>query len=88
MTEFNFIQRIFNHVLLFEQHIRALKNFESEPPYQKAYYYLAVLLTEHVWTKDELLAAHKCKLFQYRHTIIFIHVELNSYHHIYTIIQM
>lgn len=39
------------------QYIRSLKNFATEQPYQHAVYYLAVLLTEHAWTKQELLAA-------------------------------
>lgn len=43
------------------QYIRSLKNFAAEQPYQHAVYYLAVLLTEHSWTKEELLAATKCK---------------------------
>nr|XP_022903817.1 insulin-degrading enzyme [Onthophagus taurus] len=40
-----------------ENYIRMLKNFAAEQPYQHAVYYLAVLLTEHSWTKQELLAA-------------------------------
>ncbi|XP_003701355.1 insulin degrading metalloproteinase isoform X2 [Megachile rotundata] len=40
-----------------ENHIRSLKNFETEQPYQHAVYYLAVLLSEQVWMKDELLQA-------------------------------
>ncbi|RZC37709.1 insulin-degrading enzyme, partial [Asbolus verrucosus] len=40
-----------------ENYIRNLKNFAAEQPYQHAVYYLAVLLTEHSWTKQELLAA-------------------------------
>lgn len=39
------------------QYIRGLKNFEAEQPYQHAAYYLAVLLSEQVWVKNELLAA-------------------------------
>lgn len=45
-----------NNFALF-QYIRALKNFSIEQPYQHAVYYLAVLLVEHSWTKQELLAA-------------------------------
>lgn len=44
-------------VIFVLQYIRALKNFSIEQPYQHAVYYLAVLLTEHSWTKQELLAA-------------------------------
>ncbi|CAK9808752.1 Insulin-degrading enzyme [Anthophora quadrimaculata] len=40
-----------------ENHIRNLENYEAEQPYQRAFYYLAVLLSEHVWTMDELLQA-------------------------------
>ncbi|XP_076547139.1 insulin degrading metalloproteinase isoform X2 [Osmia lignaria lignaria] len=40
-----------------ENYIRGLKNFETEQPYQHAVYYLAVLLSEQVWMKDELLNA-------------------------------
>ncbi|XP_019877386.1 insulin-degrading enzyme isoform X4 [Aethina tumida] len=40
-----------------ENYIRNLKNFSAEQPYQHAVYYLSVLLTEHSWTKQELLAA-------------------------------
>ncbi|CAD6233778.1 GSCOCG00007274001-RA-CDS [Cotesia congregata] len=40
-----------------EIYIRNLKNFEADQPYQHAVYYLAVLLTEQGWTKDELLEA-------------------------------
>lgn len=43
--------------ILKENYIRGLKNFEAEQPYQHAVYYLAVLLAEHVWVKDELLDA-------------------------------
>lgn len=53
----------------FFQYIRTLKNFSMEQPYQHAVYYLTVLLTEHSWTKKELLAAadRKTKLtFSYR----------------------
>ncbi|XP_044760344.1 insulin-degrading enzyme [Coccinella septempunctata] len=40
-----------------ENYIRNLRNFNAEQPYQHAVYYLAVLLTEHSWTKQELLGA-------------------------------
>ncbi|XP_015602966.1 insulin-degrading enzyme isoform X2 [Cephus cinctus] len=43
--------------ILKENYIRGLKNFEAEQPYQHAVYYLAVLLAEHVWVKDELYDA-------------------------------
>nr|XP_031836448.1 insulin-degrading enzyme isoform X1 [Nomia melanderi] len=40
-----------------ENYSRALSNFEAGKPYQHTVYYLAVLLSERVWTKDELLKA-------------------------------
>lgn len=43
---------------------RALKNFNAEQPYQHAVYYLALLLTEHAWTKQELIDAVSCKCFK------------------------
>lgn len=38
-----------------EQYIRSLKNYQTEQPYQHAIYYLALLLTELAWTRQELL---------------------------------
>lgn len=43
-----------------EQMHRALKNFNAEQPYQHAVYYLALILTEHAWTKQELIDAVSC----------------------------
>ncbi|KAL7290058.1 hypothetical protein TKK_0015787 [Trichogramma kaykai] len=43
--------------ILKENYIRNLKNFEAEQPYQHVAYYLAVLLSEQVWVKNELLNA-------------------------------
>ncbi|XP_063988848.1 insulin-degrading enzyme isoform X2 [Diachasmimorpha longicaudata] len=43
--------------ILKEQYVRGLKNYSAEQPYQHAVYYLAVLLAEQVWTKDELIEA-------------------------------
>lgn len=49
------------------QYIRGLKNFGTEQPYQHAVYYLAVLLADQVWVKDELLEAstRKCIFSNY-----------------------
>lgn len=47
-----------------EQMHRALKNFNAEQPYQHAVYYLALILTEHAWTKQELIDAVSCKSFK------------------------
>lgn len=49
--------------ILKEQYIRGLKNFQAEQPYQHAVYYLALLLTEHSWTKQELIDAASCKFY-------------------------
>ncbi|KAG8271132.1 hypothetical protein J6590_069508 [Homalodisca vitripennis] len=43
--------------ILKENYIRGLKNFEAEQPYQHAVYFLAVILSEQAWTKEELLNA-------------------------------
>lgn len=43
--------------ILKENYIRNLKNFAAEQPYQHAVYYLAVLLAEQAWMKEELLEA-------------------------------
>ncbi|XP_076297777.1 insulin degrading metalloproteinase isoform X2 [Lasioglossum baleicum] len=40
-----------------ESYIRSLKNFETDQPLTHTVYYLNVLLSEHVWTKDEFLKA-------------------------------
>ncbi|XP_032664480.1 insulin-degrading enzyme isoform X2 [Odontomachus brunneus] len=43
--------------ILKEDYIRDLKNFGAEQPYHHAIYYLALLLAEQAWTKNELLHA-------------------------------
>ncbi|XP_053679845.1 insulin-degrading enzyme [Anopheles nili] len=40
-----------------EQYVRSLKNYKAQQPYQHAIYYLALLLTEQAWTRQELLDA-------------------------------
>uniref|UniRef100_A0A182QBN9 Insulin-degrading enzyme n=1 Tax=Anopheles farauti TaxID=69004 RepID=A0A182QBN9_9DIPT len=45
--------------ILKEQYVRSLKNYQTEQPYQHAVYYLALLLTEQAWTRQELLDATK-----------------------------
>ena len=37
--------------------MRALRNFRAEQPYQQSVYYAAVLTSEQMWTKEELLDA-------------------------------
>lgn len=55
MVNFNIDPKRFK--VLKEKYIRSLKNFVAEQPYQHAVYYLAVLLAEQVWSKEELLEA-------------------------------
>ncbi|XP_060526171.1 insulin-degrading enzyme [Cylas formicarius] len=55
LTNFKIDPKRFN--IWKEHYIRNLKNFSAEQPYQHAVYYLTVLLTEHSWTKEELLAS-------------------------------
>lgn len=55
MTNFTIDPKRF--VILKENFIRSLKNFDAEQPYQHAVYYLTILLTEHAWTIEQLLAA-------------------------------
>ncbi|KPJ02224.1 Insulin-degrading enzyme [Papilio xuthus] len=42
-----------------ENHIRALKNFDAEQPYQHAFYQQTLCLVDVAWTRCELLAAAK-----------------------------
>ncbi|XP_043497973.1 insulin-degrading enzyme isoform X2 [Polistes fuscatus] len=55
MVNFKFAPERFE--ILKENYIRELKNFNTEQPYQHAVYYLAALLIEQTWMKDELLEA-------------------------------
>lgn len=59
MFVFNFCPKRF--AIIREQLHRSLRNFNAEQPYQHAVYYLALLLTEHAWTKQELIDAVSCK---------------------------
>lgn len=59
MFDFNFCPKRFE--IIKEQLYRSLKNFNAEQPYQHAVYYLALILTEHAWTKQELVDAVSCK---------------------------
>jgi insulysin len=54
---FNFTVDEKRFEILKEQYVRGLKNFKAEQPYQHAVYYLALLLTENAWTKQELIDA-------------------------------
>lgn len=55
MFDFKFCRKRFD--IFKEQLDRSLKNFNTEQPYQHAVYYLALILTEHAWTKQELVDA-------------------------------
>uniref|UniRef100_A0A1B6DGR0 Peptidase M16 C-terminal domain-containing protein n=1 Tax=Clastoptera arizonana TaxID=38151 RepID=A0A1B6DGR0_9HEMI len=55
MTNFKIDPKRFE--IIKEAYIRSLKNFETEQPYQHGMFYLAVLLSETAWTKEELLDA-------------------------------
>lgn len=48
-----------------EQLLRSLNNYKAEQPYQHAVYYLALILTEQAWTKQELADAVSCKYIQH-----------------------
>lgn len=55
MYSFNIDEKRFD--ILKEQYVRNLKNYNAEQPYQHAVYYLALLLTEQAWSKQELIDA-------------------------------
>ncbi|KAK6638804.1 hypothetical protein RUM43_007073 [Polyplax serrata] len=38
-----------------EIYVRNLKNFDAEQPYHQVMYYVSLLVTEHAWTKTEML---------------------------------
>jgi len=43
--------------ILKDAYVRALKNFNADQPHQHVVYYTSLLLAEHAWTKEDLLAA-------------------------------
>lgn len=62
------LKRVLDHLFKFdfdsrrfeiykEKLARSLKNYQADQPYQHAIYYLALILTEHAWTKQELTDA-------------------------------
>ncbi|XP_026333644.1 insulin-degrading enzyme, partial [Hyposmocoma kahamanoa] len=62
------LEKIFDHIVNFktdpkrfeimkENHIRAIKNFEAEQPYQHVLYQQALCLSDLVWTRCQLLEA-------------------------------
>ncbi|KAG1681085.1 Insulin-degrading enzyme [Nymphon striatum] len=38
-----------------EKYVRGLHNFKAEQPYQQAFYYTDILLSQYGWTKDDIL---------------------------------
>lgn len=63
MFDFSVDEKRFD--IMKEQYLRGLKNFSAEQPYQLAIYYLAVILTEQAWTKNELIDAMSCTYFSH-----------------------
>uniref|UniRef100_A0A182J3K6 Insulin-degrading enzyme n=1 Tax=Anopheles atroparvus TaxID=41427 RepID=A0A182J3K6_ANOAO len=61
-----------------EQYIRSLKNYQTEQPYQHAIYYLALLLTELAWTRQELLDS--MQLLSMERLQVFIEQLLSRMH--------
>lgn len=65
------------HINFYEfQYSRSLKNYKAEQPYQHAVYYLAVLLSEQIWMKDELLNALSCKFV--KHLAILVNKQIHK----------
>lgn len=75
--------------ILKEQYIRNLKNYNAEQPYQHAVYYLALLLSEQAWSKQELIDASELitverlrsfidELLSRMHVECFIHGNINK----------
>lgn len=72
MFNFEFDPKRFE--IIKEQLLRSLKNFKAEQPYQHAVYYLALILTEHAWTKQELTDAVSCNF-----TLLISNPNLNFF---------
>ena len=58
MFNFEFDSKRFE--IIKEELLRSLKNYQAEQPYKHAVFYLALILTEHAWTKLELIDAVAC----------------------------
>lgn len=56
--------------ILKEEFRLLLKNFVADQPYQHSLYYLALILVENAWSKSELEAAIKCKIFSNQYLIL------------------
>ena len=59
--------------IMIESYLRGLKNFSAEQPFQLVIYYLAVILTEHAWTKKELIDAMSCECIVLTNIVKLIH---------------
>lgn len=55
MTSFTVDAKRFE--ILKDAYVRALRNFNADQPHQHVVYYTSLLLSEHGWTKEELLQA-------------------------------
>ncbi|XP_053683115.1 insulin-degrading enzyme [Sabethes cyaneus] len=75
--------------ILKEQYVRNLKNYNAEQPYHHAVYYLALLLSEQAWSKQELIDASELitverlrsfidELLSRMHVECFIHGNINK----------
>lgn len=69
---FNFEFDVKRFEIYKEQLQRSLKNYQAEQPYQHAVYYLALILTEQAWTKQELADAVSRNYDFYLHSISFL----------------
>ncbi|XP_015174662.1 PREDICTED: insulin-degrading enzyme isoform X1 [Polistes dominula] len=77
MVNFKFAPERFE--ILKENYIRELRNFNTEQPYQHAVYYLAALLVEQTWMKDDLLEAATSHL-TIKQLSTFLQYFLNNIH--------
>lgn len=64
LFNFEFCEKRFE--MIKEQNHRNLKNFKADQPYDQAYDYTALILSECAWSNQELLDAFSCEfLFEY-----------------------
>ena len=64
MRSFESIHNIFK-IFIF-QYGRSLRNFHAEQPHQHAVYFTSVLMSELLWTQEELLDALDGELHRFR----------------------
>lgn len=76
LFSFEFCPKRFD--IIKEKMFRALKNFNAEQPYQHAVYYLALILTEHAWTKQELIDAVSCEYCMHACPASFVPQSLHN----------